>query len=311
MDVKYRRAGVIFIAMLALATACSKKENGVPGATSSGGCPATAAVNAFGASCDSTIAAEVPATMQGKVLSVATDASYAPMESFAKDNKTIVGADVDFGDAIATIMGVKFTFINTSFDGIIAGVSAGKYDLSMSSFTDTADREKKVDMVTYFQAGEAIFVAATSTASYKTLDQLCGKPVSVEKGTVELDDIKAQNKKCKSPIKALAFPDQNGANLAVLSGRAVACLADTPVADYQVKVTRGKVKVTGEYVSPSPYGIVIERASGVAPGNAPLTKAIHDAVQKMIDSGVYGKILAKYGIVAGAITTSKINGAAG
>ena len=68
------------------------------------------------------------------------------------------------------------------------------------------------------------------------LADLCGHTVAVEKGTTEETDATAQSKKCKSAGKAgvtvLTFPDQNGANLALSSGRAQLGFADSPVAEY-------------------------------------------------------------------------------
>jgi polar amino acid transport system substrate-binding protein len=296
------RTFIAVTAVLLIATAACSKSSGT--------------LSGSGITKDATIAAEVPSDIAAKgTLTVASDASYPPMEFFGTDNKTIQGADVDLGNAIATIMGLKFSFVNAKFDGILAGVQAGKYDLAMSSFTDNTDREKQVDMVTYFQAGEAIFVKASSTSDFKTPDQLCGKVVAVESGTTELDDATAASAKCvqehKPKITIHPFPDQNGANLDVLSGRADCGFADTEVVNYEIKVSNGQVKLTNEYVSPAPYGIMLPRPSGTPAGQAPLAKAVRDAMQKLMDSGEYKTILDKWGITAGALTASKINGATG
>ena len=302
------RVLAIGLAALTLILGACAKSTGAKGG------PSATATGSFGVSKDAALAAEVPAAIASKgTLQVATDASYAPDEFFAPDNKTIIGMDVDLLNAIAGTLGLKLTFVNVKFKEIIPGLADGRYDVSVSSFTDSKDREKTVDFVTYFQAGASIFVASSSTNNFTNLDQLCGKPVSVESGTTELDDITAQNKKCKNEgkpeIVQHAFPDQNGANNDVISGRAVASLADSQVAGYQVKVTNGKVKVTGEYLAPAPYGIAIPRPSGAAPGTGPLTKPILDALTKLIGSGIYGQVLDKWGVTAGAITTPKINGA--
>ena len=268
----------------------------------------------FGVTKDATLAAEVPAAIASKVtLKVATDASYAPDEFFDTDNKTIIGMDIDLLNAILGVLGLKGQYTNQTFTGIITSLQAGRFDLSISSFTDNKDREKTVDFVDYFQAGASIFVKGDSTQTFTSLDQLCGKAVSVEKGTTELDDATAGSAKCvkdgKQKITVLSFDDQNQTNLAVISGRAVASLADSQVAAYQVKLTNGQVKVTGDYLAPAPYGIAIPRSAGAAPGSGSLTKPIFDALQKLMSSGIYKQILDKWGTTAGALTASKINGA--
>ena len=295
---------LVVVALLTALAGCSK--SGTPSGTGPSSSPS-------GLTKDATIAAELPSSIvSAGVIKVASDASYPPDEYFAADNKTIIGFDVDLAKAMGQVLGVTFQFTNVKFDDIIPGLKAGKFDVGISSFTDNKDREKSVDMVDYFQAGESIFVLSSNTASYTSPDQLCGKKVSVEKGTTELDDLNAANTKCtqasKPKINILAFDDQNGANLALTSGQSEAVLADSQVADYAVKVSGGHVRITAEYVSPSPYGIAVPRGNG-APGSAPLAKALMDALKKVFDSGVYMQILNKYGIAKGALTTPGINGA--
>ena len=255
---------------------------------------------------DDKIAAEVPKDIASKgTVTVASDASYPPMEYFAADNKTVVGADVDIGTAIGDVLGLKFNFVNASFDGIIPGIKSGKYDIGMSSFFDTKEREQTVDMVNYFQAGSAVFVKSSDTNNYTSLDQFCGKAVAAESGTTELDDAKAASTKCtgegKGAINALSFGDQNGVNLAVISGRAAAGLADTEVAQYQTKQTGGKLRFAGNYGPEVLYGIAVPKGG--------FATAIKDALQKLYSDGTFKKILDKYGIGSGILQAPGINGA--
>ena len=83
----------------------------------------------------------------------------------------------------------------------------------------------------------------------KTIADLCGKTVSVEKGTTEQEEADAQSGKCtkegKKSVTVLVYPTQNGANLAVTSGRAELGMADSPVAAYQVAQSHGALKLIG------------------------------------------------------------------
>src|SRR4029077_9198988 len=163
------------------------------------------------------------------------DATYAPNEFIASDGKTVIGMDADLMKALADTMGLKIKIVNATFDSIIPGLASGKYDMGASSFTDTKEREKTVNFVDYFQAGTSFFTKASGGTSVTGLAELCGKTVSVEKGTTEQADATTQSGKCKkagkSAVTVLTFPDQNGANLALASGRAQIAMADEPVAD--------------------------------------------------------------------------------
>src|SRR2546428_11288656 len=158
-------------------------------------------------------------------------------------------------------------------------------------------------MVTQFPGGTAVYRSASCGPTINTLDALCGHTVAVEKGTTQLDDATAQSKKCtdagKAAVSVSAFPDQNGANLALQSGRAEVGMADSPVAAYQVKLSNGKFKLSGQPYGVAPYGIAIPRPAGSAPGTGPMTKPILDALNKLISDGVYLQILTKWGVQAG------------
>jgi polar amino acid transport system substrate-binding protein len=198
--------------------------------------------------------------------------------------------------------------VNQTFDSIIPGITTGKYDIGASSFTDTKDREKKVDFVTYFTAGESFYTKAAGGTTVSGLADLCGKTVAVEKGTTEQDDATAQSAKCKSAGKGAvtvsAFPDQNGANLAVSSGRAQVGFADSPVTAYAVKQSHGQFKAVGPSLANAPYGLAMSKTAKLAP-------AVEAAVKSLISGGQYKTILTKWGVEGGAITADqvKINGA--
>lgn len=253
---------------------------------------------------DAKVAASVPASLQGKPLTVALDASYPPMESIGSDGKSVVGADADLANALATTMGLTANLQNAGFDGIIPGIEAGKYNLGMSSFTDNKEREATVDFVTYMNVGTAIYATASSGAKVSTVADLCGFTVAVEKGTVQQTQAEAQAKKCApdKKLKVLVFPDQNAANLALSSDRAQIGLADAPVVAYAVKQSGGKFKIQGESFETAPYGIAMAKSSG-------LSKPVLDALNVLIANGVYTSILDKWGMSGSAISKPVINGA--
>jgi len=264
--------------------------------------PTTAAVGT-----NAKVAAEVPAAIKSKgTLSVAADATYPPNEFIGPNGRSVVGMDVDLGNALGGVMGLKVKFVNATFDAIIPGMAAGKYDLGMSSFTDTKAREKVVDFVTYYTVYTSFFVNAKGGPTINTLADLCGHKVAVEKGTTQQDDATAQSKKCtsagKRPVKVLIFPDQNGVNLALSSHRAEVDMADTPVAVYVVKKSNGQFKLVGSSYGPFPYGIAIPKRTG-------MVKPIRDALNVLISNGKYKAILTKWGIQKGAISHPIINGA--
>jgi polar amino acid transport system substrate-binding protein len=288
-------AGLMAVAGLLAAACGSTTTSTTPSASAS----PSAAV--------SSIAAKVPAAVKSKgTLTVAADATYAPNEFIGPDGHTVVGMDADLAHALGGVLGLKVNMVNATFDTIIPGLASGKYDLGMSSFTDTKARQQTVDFVTYLVAGTSFYVESSGGPAITSLAGLCGHKVAVEKGTTQQADAQAQAAKCKPAGKASptveVYNDQNAVNLALSSGRADVAMADSPVADYQVKKSGGTFKLSGKPYGTAPYGIAIPKNNGMA---AP----VQAALKHLIANGTYLKILTRWGVQDGAITTPVINGA--
>jgi polar amino acid transport system substrate-binding protein len=291
------RVGVPMLTILALAGCGSSSKSST---ATTAGAPAPSSANAA-------IVAQVPAAIKSKgTLNIASEAQYAPNEFIAPDGHTIIGMDADLLKALGDVMGLKVNLINSNFETIIPGLAAGRYDVGVSSFTDTKEREKTVDFVTYYSAGVSFYAKSSASIGVTKISDLCGKTVAVEKGTTELEEATKQSATCtkegKKAVNVLSFPGQNPVNLAIASGRAELGMVDSPVAAYQIKKTGGQFKLVGQSYGFAPYGIAIPKNSGLA---APMLAAL----KTLMANGTYRQILTKWGIEAGAISTPKINGA--
>jgi polar amino acid transport system substrate-binding protein len=291
-------AGVLALTIGA-AAACGSSSSGGQTVTPTGGSSTPAAA---GSGTDAAAIALLPASIKSKgTLTVAADASYAPNEFLATDGKTVVGMDADLAKALGAELGLKVNVENITFDSIIPGLVDGRYDLGMSSFTDTLARQKQVNFVTYFSAGTSFFVKANGGPTINNLAGLCGHKVAVESGTTEESDAQGQAKKCHLSVES--FPTQSAANLALSTGRADVSMADSPVAAYQVAQSHGNFKLTGKAYGTAPYGIAVPKADGT------FDKAILAALKDVMSNGTYTQILTHWGIQSGAITNPVINGA--
>lgn len=296
-------AGVLVLTLGAVAACGSSSSGGGGSVTPSGG---TSSSPSLPSGADPTAAALVPASIRSKgTIVVAADATYAPNEFLATNGTTVIGMDADLAHAIGTVLGLNINMKNITFDSIIPGLVDGRFDLGMSSFTDTKAREKQVNFVTYFKAGTSFFAKAQGAPPVTGLASLCGLKVSVESGTTEQTDATAQAKKCPSgkSLTVLSFPTQSAANTALASGRADVGMADSPVAAYQVAQSHGTFKLVGTPYGTAPYGIAVPKQAGS------MDQAVLAAVKVLMANGTYKQILTHWGIQSGAITNPVINGA--
>lgn len=234
-------------------------------------------------------------------LTVGTDPTYAPNE-YKDDNGNIVGWEIELFDAAAAKLGLKAEYTAAKFDNIIPGVEGGKYNLGLSSFFDKVERQKVVDMVSYYTAGSQF--AARAGAGLDA-NNLCGLTVAAQNGTAQyLEDLPMMSADCeaagKDAINILGFDAQDEATTAVVVGKADAFVADSPVVQYAVKQNSGELELLGDIFGVYYYAMPVAKDSGLAP-------AIQAAIQSLIDDGTYANILGAYGVEAGSVEKSEIN----
>jgi polar amino acid transport system substrate-binding protein len=286
-------SAVALLAVSLIAVGCGGGDNNTT--TGGGGAANRTATPGINLSKDPKIAAEVPKSIASAgTLTVAADATYAPNEFIAPDGHTVIGMDADLAKALAQVMGLKADVKNVTFDAIIPGLAANKYDLGMSSFTITKEREKTVDFVSYAIAGTSFYVPAQGGPNIQSLADLCGHTVAAERGTTQEADATAQDKKCKAAgkpgVTVQVYPDQNGVNLALSSNRAEVAMADSPPAAYAVEQSNGKFKLSGTQYGAAAYGIAIPKGSGLA-------KPVLDALKKVMADGTYQRIFTYWDLV--------------
>jgi polar amino acid transport system substrate-binding protein len=235
-----------------------------------------------------------------------TDASYAPMEQFAADGRTIIGFEPDLADALGSVLGIKIEMVAGEFQTAIDRVADGTYDGVLSAVTDTTERQKKADFLDYFSAGTSIIVQRGNPRGVAELTQLCGQVVAIEKGTVQADLLHRSQAGCGSrPMTINEYKTNADALLQVRTGRAVAVLNDYPAAAHLAEDSR-----TGAYFQlasaaqyePGLFGIPFAKK------NTQLRDAVRAALDQLISTGAYGDLLQRWGLGSGAVTRAMVNG---
>ncbi|WP_377269431.1 ABC transporter substrate-binding protein [Peterkaempfera sp. SMS 1(5)a] len=245
---------------------------------------------------------KLPADIQKSgVVKVGSEVAYAPVE-FMQDGKP-VGIDPDLAEALGKQLGVTFQIQNSGFDTLITGLDSKRFDLVMSAMTDNKDRQGKgVDFVDYFKAGTSILVKKGNPEKIQSLDDLCNKTVALQKATTNEDIANEQAKKCKLTVQAYAHDGE--ALLKIKGGGAVADLNDFPVAAYNAQTSGGgnDFEVVGDQIQAGLYGIAVSKQ------NTQLRDAVKAALEALIADGEYAKIMDKWKVQQGAVTSVQING---
>ncbi|GAB3805016.1 ABC transporter substrate-binding protein [Humibacter antri] len=292
---------VVAVATALLLTGC---VNNTGSGGSGSGSTGSAASNPYGVKKDDALAKTLPSTIaKAGQITVGVDATYAPNE-YKDANGKPIGWDIDLANAIGAKLGVKMNYTIAKFDNIIPSITGGRYDIGVSSFTDTTEREKQVDFVNYYNAG---ILWASLKGKTVDPDNACGLKVAVEAGTYEdTDEVPAKSKACtdagKPAIQVLKYDGQDQATNALVLGQVDAMSADSPITEYAISKQSGKIEKAGKTFDIAPYGIAVDKG-------APLTKVIQKTLQSLVDDGTYDKILNKWGVDDGAVKTIEVNAA--
>lgn len=263
---------------------------------------------------DAPLFSKLPKKIQDAgVIKVGTDAAYAPME-FTENGK-IVGVDPDIAEALGKQLGVKFQFTSGTFDGLITSLETGRQDIAMSSITDNKRRQegldekgakigKGVDFVDYFSSGVSLLVKKGNPENIKSLDDLCGKTVAVQRGTIYEDTFKTQAEKCgDNKLTIEAFDTDAEAQTRVKAGGAVADMNDYPVAAHIAKTSGGgnDFEVAGQQTDVGLFGIAVSKE------NTQLRDALKEALDAIIKDGSYAKVLEKWDVKGSAVQSATVN----
>ncbi len=254
---------------------------------------------------DAALVAKLPTALKAKgKLVVGVDATYAPNEFLGPDGQTVEGMDVDLFDAVARQLGLDVTWQPAPFDSIIDGVRSGKFDVGVSSFTVTSDREQQASMVSYFTAGTQ-WAVAKGNPKHVNLASACGLSIAVQKATTQADDIAARSRHCTdtghAAIDIHSYSGQDQATASVVAGRNAAFLADSPIAAFAIKSTQGRLQALGSIYDAAPYGYVVSKQQTA------LAQAISGALKKLSANGGYKKALDRWGSGAGSISSFPVN----
>lgn len=242
-------------------------------------------------------------------ITVATDASYPPASFFAPDGRTIIGFEADLAAALGAVLGVRVEFVVTDFDDLLQDVEAHRVDAAISAITDTGERESQADFINYFSAGTSIVVQRGNPHGIADLADLCGQVVAVERGTVQVDLLRRSQSRCgNDPIRVQAYESNADALVELRTGRAGAVLNDYPPAAYLATGQRTQADyqlASDTQYEPGVYGIA------VAKDRTRLRDALQAAVERVVASGTYDRVLEEWGVTEGAIETITVNAGQG
>ncbi len=131
-------------------------------------------------------------------LVMATSADYPPYEfrDTASGKNEIIGFDVEIAKYITKQLNYTLEIKDMDFNGLLPALQAKRVDFVMAGMTPTEERKKSVDFTDiYFEAKNTII--ALKGSNLKKVEELVGKGVGVQLGSIQESDMKKAAEKIK------------------------------------------------------------------------------------------------------------------
>lgn len=253
---------------------------------------------------ESGLSSSLPSSIkESGTVSIAVAVGSAP-DVFQDEFGNLTGWEVDLAKAAAARLGLEPDFSEISFDSVIPGLQAERYDIAFGQIGITNERMEKIDQVSTGLGNQAFAAPSDTSTKVDAIDDLCGMKVGTTRGSRQQQFAEEQTRKCTAegnePIGLQVYDDGTKANLAMLSGRADVSWSGSTSMNYFVKVSKGKAKIVGHYLEPYPLGGALRKDSD-------FSRSYAAAVNTLIDDGTYQQIMKKWGIPDSIIDHAEVN----
>src|SRR5690606_5758339 len=190
---------------------------------------------------------------------------------------------IDLMNALAEEAGIEIEYETLEFDGIVAGISSGRFDIAIAGMTITEERQESIDFTQpYYEAG-LILAVRDDNEEIQSIEDVDGKVVATRTGSTSETYLKEHTDAIPEAFPQIIEGYQN-----VLAGRADAVLYDLPnVLFYSEQEAEGRLKTVGEKLTGEEYGIAFPKGSE-------LRDVIDEALTTLKENGTYDDIYEKW-----------------
>nr|WP_246736140.1 transporter substrate-binding domain-containing protein [Enterovirga sp. DB1703] len=219
---------------------------------------------------------------------IATEGAYPPF-NYVENNEP-AGFEIELGRAMCEAMGASCSFVLQDWDGMIGGLKERRYDAIMSSLEITKERRKRVSFSRPYYRIPAALIAQKATAASASggVPDLVGKSV----GVIAESEFAGFLESNYPSTELRPFAKQEEANLDLLTGRLDYVLGDKLVLFRFLQSREGKTCC--RFVADLPVDRGEGIGVGVRRGDAALVAFFDAAIGRVIASGAYDRIRAKF-----------------
>jgi polar amino acid transport system substrate-binding protein len=216
-------------------------------------------------------------------LVTATEMQFPPFD--ISDNGTYKGLDRDLVDAVGAAMSVKVKYLDLPWTSVLPGLEAKKFDLCIAPVTITKERMKRYLFTVPIADATAALMKRANDSSITKPEDIAGKTVGGQKGTSQLEQVKAFAAKLSKPVDVKEYVDNNQSYADLAAGRIDASVNSLPNLAYAASQRSDTFAVVLPPFGQPTYFSWVGRLE-----DKTLIDAVNEAILKIESDGTMAKI---------------------
>lgn len=217
-------------------------------------------------------------------VTIAMEGTWAPW-TYHDENDNLVGYDVEVGQRIAQGLGVEADFIEGEWDGLLAGLDSGRYDMMINGVDITEEREKAYDFSEPYAYNRMAVIVRGDYDEIQTMEDLAGKHTANTISSTYAETAEQYG------AEVTGVDDLNQTFELLLSGRIDATLnSEVTFYDYMKAHPDANIKIADLADNASEVGIPFRKGEETAS----LREAVNEILDEMRESGELSELSVKY-----------------
>lgn len=217
-------------------------------------------------------------------ITIAMEGTWAPW-TYHDEKDELVGFDVEVGKAIAEKLGVEPVFIEGEWDGLLAGLQAGRYDIMVNGVEYTEERAQSFDFTEPYAYIRTAIIVKADNEDINSFEDLQGKTTANTISSTYTQLAESYG------ATTTGVDDLNQTIELLLQGRIDATLnAEVTYYDYMSVHPDAGLKIAA--LTEDASNVVIPTRKGE--DSASLREAINQAIEELRADGTLGEISEKY-----------------
>lgn len=215
---------------------------------------------------------------------VGLEGDWAPW-SYVDENDELTGYDVEVAKAIADKLGVEIQIVPGEWDGLFAGMDAGRYDMVVNGVEVTEERADKYDFSTPYAYIRTALIVKGDNDSIKTFEDLKGKKTANSIASTYMNLAESYGATCYG----VSTLDET--LTMVLQGRVDATLnAIVSFTDYMAQHPDSNLKVVATTEEASNVAIPMRKGDETAS----LREAVSKAIDELREDGTLSELSTRF-----------------